>query len=172
MWILACSTQCQVTLCSASGCVRLQACHCSLSRRCWWSHLFLHINSILSPDQGRTPAFHCGGAVRGGVQRGWGGYKAGWATCWCYYSRATPRRTHICMQPHTLWQPRTIIPIFVFTFLRNHTKLCLRLECCMFMLYWLKSQSIVPLRFIWIVLCDVWLFKKLFTLHAHVCLTL
>lgn len=80
-----------------------RACHCGPSRRCWWSHLFSHINSILSPNQGRTPAFHCGGGVVVWV----GGWWAGWvvgassATCRCYYSRAESRRTHICTHTHT-----------------------------------------------------------------------
>lgn len=44
----------------------------SPSRPCWWSHLFLHINSILSPDQGQTPAFHCSGEGVWGCTRGRG----------------------------------------------------------------------------------------------------
>lgn len=32
----------------------------------------MHINSILSPDQGRTPAFHCGGGGAGGGAGGGG----------------------------------------------------------------------------------------------------
>lgn len=88
--------QCRVTAGSALGCTRLQACHRGPCRHCWWSHLFLHINSILSPDQGRTPAFHCGGTVGEGREDG-----AGWATCRCYYSREAPRRTSGCMRAHT-----------------------------------------------------------------------
>lgn len=85
-----------MTVGSASGCTRLQACHRGPCRHCRWSHLFLHINSILSPDQSRTPAFHCGGAVGEAREDG-----ASWATCRCYYSREAPRQTLGCTPTHT-----------------------------------------------------------------------
>lgn len=75
----------------------------------------MHINSILSPDRGRTPAFHCGEVgswVAALVGRGLAGPPADVITV-----KPAPRRTHTNTHP-----PRMLIHTLVLRLFSNSSK--------------------------------------------------